>query len=49
MKNEKNAKRILMALDNCKVPISWYCIDEPELVRAIASELNRIEKEEGNG
>lgn len=49
MENEKKAKRILSALENCKVPVSWYCIDEDEIIKAIAKELRKIEKEEGNG
>lgn len=45
MKNEREAKQILAAIDNSKAPISWHCIDEPEIIRAIAAELNKIEKE----
>lgn len=47
MDNKKKAERILAALDRSKVPISWNCIDEPELVQAIIRELNRIDYEEG--
>ena len=49
MKNEKKAERILSALENCKVPVSWYCIDEDEIIKAITRELNKIDKEEGDG
>lgn len=49
MENQEKAKRILEAIDNSKVPISWHCIDEPELIQAITWELNRIDREEGNG
>lgn len=43
---QRKSERILSALDNSKVPISWHCIDESELIKGIAMELNRIEKEE---
>ncbi len=46
MENKKKAERILAALDNSKAPISWYCIDEEELIRTITQELNRIDREE---
>lgn len=49
MENQEKAKRILEAIDNSKVPISWHCIDEPELIQAITRELNRIDREEGDG
>lgn len=48
MSNMEKAKRILTALDNGKVPISWHCIDEPDLLEIINAELNRIEREENN-
>lgn len=46
MENREKAERILNALENARVPISWHCIYEPELIKAIALELNRIDKEE---
>lgn len=45
---DERAERILKALDNSKAPISWHCIDEPELVRAISRELRKIDKEEAD-
>lgn len=45
---DEKAERILEALDNSKAPISWHCIDETELVRAISQELRKIDKEEAN-
>lgn len=44
----EKAARILAALDNSKVPISWHCIDEPELIKAISQELRKIDKEEAD-
>lgn len=44
--NIEKAERILKALDASKCPISWHCIDEPELIEVIRRELCRIEKEE---
>lgn len=49
MTNQTKAERILVALENSTIPISWYCIDEPELIKAIVMELNRIDKEEEVG
>ncbi len=47
MENRQKAKRILVALDNCRAPITWHCIDEEEIINTIAGELNRIDREEG--
>lgn len=44
----EKAERILEALENSKVPISWHCIDAPELIRTIARELRKMEREEVN-
>ena len=30
---ERNAKRILSAIDRSRVPVDWPAIDEPELIR----------------
>lgn len=49
MENKEKAERILAALDNSKVPISWHCIYEQELVEVIAQELSQIDKDEGEG
>lgn len=46
MENRQKAKRILAALDSCRAPITWHCIDEEEIIGAIARELDRIEREE---
>ncbi len=45
---ERNARRILEALDMGKAPIDWKAIDEPELIQEIARELIRIDRDEGN-
>ena len=45
---ERNARRILEALDMGKSPIDWKAIDEPELIQEIARELIRIDRDEGN-
>ena len=45
---ERNARRILEALDIGKAPIDWKAIDEPELIQEIARELIRIDRDEGN-
>lgn len=42
---ERNARRILEALDGSRVPINWAAIDEPELIRVISQELIRIDRE----
>lgn len=42
---ERNARRILEALDCSRVPINWAAIDEPELIRVISQELIRIDRE----
>lgn len=42
---ERNARRILEALDYSRVPINWAAIDEPELIRVISQELIRIDRE----
>lgn len=46
MENREKAVRILEALDNCKVPISYHCMDEEELICAITRELNKIDREQ---
>ena len=46
MENREKAERILEALDNSKVPISWHCLDEEELISAITRELNKIDREQ---
>lgn len=46
MENRQKAVRILAALENAKVPISWYSMDEEELIRAITRELNKIDHEQ---
>ena len=43
---ERNARRILEALDRSRVPINWAAIDEPELIRVISQELIRIDRDE---
>lgn len=43
---ERNARRILEALDMGKAPIDWKAIDEPELIQEIARELIRIDRDE---
>ena len=43
---ERNARRILEALDGSRVPINWASIDEPELIRVISQELIRIDRDE---
>lgn len=45
---ERNARRILEALDCSRVPINWAAIDKPELIRVISQELIRIDRDEGN-
>lgn len=30
---ERNAERILYAIDHGRVPVDWAAIDEPELIR----------------
>lgn len=45
-KYQKQATRILRAIDNSRVPISWPAMDEPELVRVIANELVKIARSE---
>lgn len=42
---ERNARRILEALDIGKAPIDWKAIDEPELIQEIARELIQIDRE----
>lgn len=41
---ERNAARILKAIDNSEVPVDWASIDEPELIRVISRELIRIDR-----
>lgn len=43
---ERNAERILSAIDRSRVPIDWAAIDEPELIRVIARELYLIDWDE---
>ena len=43
---EKNAERILSALDKSKAIIDWPEIEKPELIRVISQELIRIDREE---
>lgn len=42
---ERNARRILEALDRGKATIDWKAIDEPELIQEIARELIKIDSE----
>lgn len=42
---ERNAKRILSAIDRSRVPVGWAVVDEPELIRVISQELIRIDRE----
>ena len=42
---ERNAARILSAIDRGRVPVDWAAIDEPELIQEIARELIRIDRE----
>ena len=42
---ERNAERILHAIDRGRVPVDWAAIDEPELIQEIAQELIRIDRE----
>ena len=42
---ERNAARILSAIDHGRVPVDWAAIDEPELIQEIARELIRIDRE----
>lgn len=46
---ERNARRILEALDRGKATIDWKAIDEPELIQEIARELCLIDWDEGRG
>jgi len=46
MENREKAERILAALDNSKVPVSWYCMDEEEIICVITKELNKIDHEQ---
>lgn len=43
---ERNAERILSAIDHGRVPVDWAAIDGPELIQAIARELIRIDRDE---
>ncbi len=43
---ERNAERILYAIDHGRVPVDWAAIDEPELIQEIAQELIRIDRDE---
>lgn len=42
---ERNAARILSAIDRGRVPVDWADIDEQELIQEIAQELIRIDRE----
>ena len=42
---ERNAARILSAIDRSRVPVDWPAIDEPELIQVIVRELIRIDRE----
>ncbi|MEI3521028.1 MAG: hypothetical protein V8Q40_08215 [Anaerosacchariphilus sp.] len=42
---ERNARRILEALDRSKAIIDWPAIEKPELIRVISQELIRIDRE----
>lgn len=42
---ERNATRILSAIDRGRVPVDWAAIDEPELIQEITQELIRIDRE----
>lgn len=42
---ERNAERILSALDRSKAIIDWPAIEKPELIRVIFQELIRIDRE----
>lgn len=42
---ERNAERILSALDRSKAIIDWPAIEKPELIRVISQELIRIDRE----
>ena len=42
---ERNATRILSAIDRGRVPVDWAAIDEPELIQEIAQELIQIDRE----
>lgn len=41
---ERNAERILSAIDRSRVPVDWATLDEPELIQVIARELIRIDR-----
>lgn len=43
---ERNAERILSALDHSKAIIDWPAIEKPELIRVISQELIRIDRDE---
>ena len=43
---ERNAARLLSAIDRSRVSADWPAIDEPELIQVIARELIRIDREE---
>jgi len=45
MTDNMKATRILAALDNSSVPITWAAIDEPRLIETIATELRRMDRE----
>lgn len=46
---ERNARRILEALDCSRVPVNWAAIDEPEMIKVIARELYLIDWDEDRG
>ncbi|MCD8329627.1 MAG: hypothetical protein LUC27_02905 [Lachnospiraceae bacterium] len=45
-KYDRQAKRILTAIDKSRVPVGWEIKDEPALVDVIAKELIKMELEE---
>ena len=45
MTDNMKATRILAALDNSSVPITWAAIDEPRLIETIATELRQMDRE----
>ena len=45
MTDKAKAARILAALDNSSVPITWAAIDEPRLIETITAELRRMDRE----
>ena len=48
-KYEEAAERIMCALDECPVPISWHEMDRMKLQSIIEKELMVIDREEEHG